>query len=149
MKIVQAAFLAVLMSLAASQAFAFLDMFSGPEAVQAENGFVRIPAAEVSDGKAHHFRFAGDEAELKFFLIRSGDRLRAAFDACDVCYHAKKGYTQDKEFMICNNCGMRFHASRIGDVKGGCNPAPLAHRVEGGDVVISVADLAEGTGFFK
>ncbi|GAB6113239.1 Fe-S-containing protein [Desulfomicrobium salsuginis] len=149
MKTVRAVFLAVLMSLAATQAFAFLDMFSGPKDVQAENGVVRIPASEVSDGKVHHFRFAGDGPELKFFLIESGDRLRAAFDACDVCYHAKKGYTQDKEFVICNNCGMRFHASRIGDVKGGCNPAPLAHRVEGGDIVISVADLAAGAEFFK
>lgn len=149
MRTVTAVIAALLLSFAATHAFAFLDFLSGPKAVQAQGGDVRIPVSEVSDGKAHHFRFAGEGPELKFFLVSSGDRLRAAFDACDVCYHAKKGYSQDKEFMICNNCGMRFHASRIGDVKGGCNPAPLRHRVEGGDVVISVADLTEGAGFFK
>jgi uncharacterized membrane protein len=149
MKTVSVLIAACLMSLAAAHAFAFMGFFSSPMAVQAQGGEVRIPVSEVSDGQAHHFSFTGDEAELKFFLIKSGERLRAAFDACDVCYHAKKGYSQDKEFMICNNCGMRFHSSRIGDVKGGCNPAPLTHRVEGGDVVIAVADLAEGTGFFK
>lgn len=149
MKTASAVIVALLLSLAATHAFAFMGFFSGPKAVEAQGGEVRIPVSEVSDGKAHHFSFSGEGTELKFFLLRSGDRLRAAFDACDVCYHAKKGYSQDKEFMICNNCGMRFHSSRIGDVKGGCNPAPLTHRVEGGDVVIAVADLAEGTGFFK
>lgn len=149
MKRVSTLLLAFVLSLAATHAFAFLDLFSGPKAVQAQGGEVRIPVSEVSDGDAHHFRYTGEGPELKFFLIRSGETLRAAFDACDVCYHAKKGYTQDKEFMICNNCGMRFHASRIGDVKGGCNPAPLRHRVEGGEVVISLADLAAGAEFFE
>jgi uncharacterized membrane protein len=50
--------------------------------------------------------------------------------------------------MICNNCGQRFHSSRINVVKGGCNPAPLERNVIGNNLVITVADVLPGSRFF-
>jgi uncharacterized membrane protein len=133
----------------AGPAQAFFGFLSQYEEVTAENGLVTIPLAQVSDGKAHHFRFEDQGVELKFFVVKSSDNvIRAAFDACDVCFHAKKGYSQDKEFMVCNNCGMRFHSSRINEVEGGCNPSPLARTVEGDSIVITTADLISGKKYF-
>ena len=56
---------------------------------------------------------------------------RAAFDACDVCYPNKKGYTQQGDLMVCNNCGLQFESTKINEVKGGCNPSPIERTLEG------------------
>ena len=134
---------------AAAPASAFLDMFAKHEEVRAENGRVTIPVDRVSDGKAHYFRFQDGGAELRFFVLKSSDGvIRAAFDACDVCFREKKGYSQDKDFMVCNNCGMKFHSSRVNEVSGGCNPSPLKRTVEGDAVVVAVSDLVAGKGYF-
>ena len=135
--------------MAAAPAPAFLGMFAKHEKVRAENGRVAIPVDRVSDGKAHYFRFQDGGTELKFFVLKSSDGvIRAAFDACDVCFREKKGYSQDKDFMVCNNCGMKFHSSRINEVAGGCNPSPLKRSVEGDAVVVAVSDLVAGKGYF-
>lgn len=97
--------------------------FSKYTAVEATNGVVTIPIADVSDGDAHYYVFNKDGFEIKFFLLKSNDGIiRAAFDACDVCFREKKGYSQEGEFMVCNNCGQRFHSSRINEVKGAATP---------------------------
>lgn len=117
--------------------------------VKAVDGEVRIPLSDVSDGDAHYYAYKHDGVEIKFFVVKSRDGvIRAAFDACDVCFPAKKGYSQDGEFMICNNCGRRFHSSQINVVEGGCNPAPLVRREEGGALVIRVEDILPGARFF-
>lgn len=67
--------------------------------------------------------------------------IRAAIDACDVCYAARKGYHQDGDELVCNNCGLHFPSNRINEVKGGCNPSPLTRTVEGNSVVIKISDL--------
>ncbi|WP_136796492.1 MULTISPECIES: DUF2318 domain-containing protein [Desulfosediminicola] len=135
--------------LLAFSSHAFFNVFGGSGKVTAVGGEVILSLAEVSDGKAHHFSYEHDKTEIKFFVMKSPDGvMHAAFDACDVCYPAKKGYSQDGDFMVCNNCGMRFHSSRINHEQGGCNPAPLNHAVKGKDLVIKVADLLPGARFF-
>lgn len=117
--------------------------------VHAENGIVSIPASSVSDGNAHYFSFESEGRSVKFFIIKSSDGIiRAAFDACDVCYPQKKGYSQDGEFMVCNNCGQRFHNGRINEVKGGCNPSPLTRTVKNGTLNINAKDIAAGAVYF-
>jgi uncharacterized membrane protein len=116
---------------------------------KAENGRIVIPVSQVNDGNAHYYKINAAGKEIKFFVVKSTDGvIRAAFDACDVCYKEKKGYTQDGEYMICNNCGQRFHTSRINIVKGGCNPSPLHRTTEGENVVITMADIQSGAGYF-
>ena len=128
---------------------AVFGLFAQKQAVKAVDGEVRIPLLEVEDGKARHYVYKTDTKEITFFLVKSPDGvIRAAFDACDVCFHAKKGYSQDGQFMICNNCGMRFHVSKINQVEGGCNPAPLNRTVSGANLVIKVADILPGARFF-
>ncbi|HAS88892.1 MAG TPA: DUF2318 domain-containing protein [Desulfovibrio sp.] len=108
-----------------------------------------IPINEVSDDKAHYYSIDLDGKEIRFFVVRSKDGIiRAAFDACDVCYRSKKGYTQQGDFMVCNNCGMRFHSTRINVVKGGCNPSPLERRTKGGKLIISLDAVKSGAMYF-
>jgi len=113
------------------------------EMLTPENDVLKISLSDIDDGKAHYFKVTADSGTLvTFFTIKSGDGvIRAAIDACDVCYRSGKGYIQDGDFMVCTNCGQRFASSRINVVKGGCNPAPLNRRVEGKYLLISMADI--------
>jgi uncharacterized membrane protein len=87
---------------------------------------------------------------IDFFVLKSHDGvLRAAFDACDVCYRERQGYRQQGDEMICVNCGQRFSSDRINEVKGGCNPAPLARNLANGNLVINEQDLRLGARYFE
>lgn len=124
-------------------------LFGKHKSIKSSGDEVRIPIKKVNDGKAHYYTYKSANTSVNFFVIKSSDGIiRAAFDACDVCFPAKKGYTQDGDVMICNNCGRRFHSSRINVEKGGCNPAPLRRQVVGDHLVIKVADIAPGGRFF-
>jgi uncharacterized membrane protein len=117
--------------------------------VRAESGEVRIPVSQIDDGKAHFFSYQAGGNTVRFFVLQSGDGvIRAAFDACDVCFREQRGYSQAGDAMVCNNCGQKFVSERINEVKGGCNPAPINRRVQNGHVVIAAADLARGSGYF-
>lgn len=107
------------------------------------NGEFRFPAASLADKKARFFSATLPNGKpINFFLIKSSDGvIRAAIDACDVCYSARKGYYQDGDVMVCNNCGQRFPSAKINEVKGGCNPAPLTRTMVGDSVVIKLSDL--------
>jgi uncharacterized membrane protein len=120
------------------------------EKVKAVNGVVSIPLAKVSDGKSHFYRFTDNGKEIDFFVVKSAKgEIKTAFDACDVCYHEKKGYQQGGQDMICKNCNKKFAIDRIGPHEtGGCNPSYLPHQQNGGNVVISVGDLKAGARFF-
>lgn len=115
----------------------------------ADNGAVSIPVSQVNDGNAHYYRIAAGGKDIRFFLIKSSDGvIRAAFDACDVCFPEKKGYRQEGEFMVCNNCGQRFHSSKINVIRGGCNPSPLERAENGGTITITMQDIQSGAKYF-
>ncbi|MDJ0721155.1 MAG: DUF2318 domain-containing protein [Desulfobacterales bacterium] len=110
---------------------------------------VTYPVAMFADGKARHFDFKDGEHTIRYFVLKSADGvLRAAFDACDVCWPAGKGYYQEGDVMVCRNCNRRFVSTKVNEVKGGCNPAPLNRRVEGDMLVIEVDDIRSGRGYF-
>jgi len=114
-----------------------------------ENGTLTIAANQVSDGNAHYYTVKSGGKDIKFFLVKSSDGvIRAAFDACDVCYPEKKGYRQEGEYMVCNNCGQRFHSSKINIIKGGCNPSPLTRDNKGETIIITMNDIASGVKYF-
>jgi len=110
---------------------------------------IKIPLAELSD-KARFFDFkTADNSAIRFFAVKSSDgAYRVALDACDTCYHAKKGYHQEGDDMICNNCGLKFPSAKINEVHGGCNPISLPRAVEGDHLVIKASDLESRKQFF-
>ncbi len=119
-----------------------------PEVV-AEGGTVRLPLSDFADGKARFYTYMNGGRPIEFFVLRSSDGVvRAAFNACDVCFEARRGYRQEGAVMVCNNCGRRFPSNQINLVQGGCNPAPLRRTIEGEWLVIDVEDLIAGQRFF-
>ena len=106
--------------------------------------------ALFDDGAARHYEYRDGDFTIKYFIIKSSDGIiRAAFDACDVCWPAGKGYVQSGDFMVCRNCGRRFASVLVNEVKGGCNPAPLNRTVQNGKLIIKVKDILEGKQYFN
>ena len=131
---------------AVAPAKAAVEQPTGP---RLEDGRLIIPARIFDDGRAKHFKFKTGDLTIRFFALRSSDGvIRAAFDACDVCWPANKGYHQDGDVMVCANCGRRFASTKINVVQGGCNPAPLRRTEEDGNVIIQAADIEQGRRFF-
>ena len=111
---------------------------------------VSFPASLFEDGKARHFEHVDGKHTIRYFVLKSSDGiLRAAFDACDVCWPAGKGYYQEGDSMVCRNCGRRFASVLVNEVKGGCNPAPLNRTIDNGQLVIQVKDIIEGRQYFN
>jgi uncharacterized membrane protein len=111
---------------------------------------VAYPLGTFEDGRARYYQMKADDGQLiKFFILKSSDGVvRAAFDACDVCWKAGLGYYQDGDNMVCRNCGQRFPSVKVNEVRGGCNPAPLRREMVDGQVVIQVRDILEGRQYF-
>ncbi len=115
------------------------------------NGKLEIPVASINDGKAHHFKVKSDDGTMvTFFVLKSADGiLRAAIDACDVCYRSGLGYYQEGDNMVCKNCGQKFASNKINVIKGGCNPAPLNRTVVGDQLVIQMRDIDMNSRYMK
>lgn len=107
--------------------------------------------ALFDDGKARYYSHAAEDGIIvKYFILKSSDGvIRAAFDACDVCWRAGKGYAQQGDAMVCRNCGRRFASVLVNEVKGGCNPAPLTRTLQGDKTIIRISDILEGKRYFN
>ena len=113
-------------------------------------GMIAYPVGLFEDGQAKHFDFQDGDLTIRYFVIKSADGvIRAAFDACDVCWPAGKGYYQEGDNMVCRNCGRKFASNLVNEVQGGCNPAPLKRSVDNGMLVIRPDDIRSGARYFK
>lgn len=128
---------------------AFTSLFGGPESVTLQNDQVTLSAEKLKPGESKHFVYKNDGMAVRFFLVRDKQGVvRAALDACEVCWHADKGYTLRDGAMLCVNCGQSFALNRIGQVRGGCNPHPLEFVLDKDSVTIQRSALAEGVRYF-
>lgn len=117
----------------------------------ARGGEVRVPLKDLEGGRAVFFEPKLESGKpVRFFVVKAADNTyRAALDACEVCFHAKKGYEQKGSDMICRNCGRDFAIGDIGPHnEGGCHPIALQQRVEGDQLVIQTGELERGTSYF-
>ena len=137
----------------ASQAdAAFFGRFGdSTENAVAKDGVITLDVSGLDKMKARHYRYREDGKAVKFFVVRDGEGVvRAALDACDVCWEAGKGYVLKGGAMLCVNCGLSFPMRRIGLAAGGCNPHPFQYKVENGSVVLTTEELLrEGTQYFS
>ena len=131
--------------------FLFLAPSGQGLSLAAQDIEVAYPVTNFRDGKAQFYQYkTNDGLTIKYFILQSSDgTIRAAFDACDVCWPEGKGYKQKGDYMVCANCGKKFASVRVGEVQGGCNPSPLKREVAGDKVVIKVKDLLEGKKYFN
>ncbi|UCG69500.1 MAG: DUF2318 domain-containing protein [Thermoplasmata archaeon] len=109
-----------------------------------------IPLSDVTDS-AKYYSYNTGTNDIKFFAVRGSDGdVHTAFDACEVCFEAKKGYYQDGGDMVCRNCGNRYTTNQIGTANqgGGCWPGYMKRTIEGDKVKIKLSELEGGSFYF-
>jgi high-affinity iron transporter len=134
-------YVAVVLMLGAEFVYArAVDQPSPAESLTATNGEVEIPLSDLSDTNLHFYTAGLNGTTVRFMVIRKpdGDYV-TALDACEIC--GAKGYKQEGQNVVCRNCGAVIYIPSIGE-KGGCNPIPVKSRIEGGEVIVNLADLA-------
>jgi len=113
-------------------------------------GTITIPLSELST-TIRKYSYDINGTTVRFFAVLGSDgKVRTAFDACQVCYRAKKGYSQAGSDVRCNNCGRQFAIDDLGTANTGkgCWPGYLPSSASGGDVEIKVSDLQNGAYLF-
>ena len=111
---------------------------------------ILIPISDIGT-TANFYSYESKGVEIKYFIVKgSDDAIHAAFDACDVCYNAKRGYRQDEDVMTCINCGLTFPINELGDTNtgGGCWPSYLAIMIDGDNIIIEKSDLEDKINMF-
>ena len=107
----------------------------------------KIPLSEITQ-TAEFYEYNSGGKTIKYFAVRADDgSVKTGFDACDVCYNKRKGYSQDGDYMVCNNCGNRYPISGLGTENrnpGGCWPGYLPSTIGGENLVIKKTDLEDG-----
>ncbi len=111
-----------------------------------------IPVSEITTS-AKYYKNTIDGVTVKYFVIEGSDgQIHTAFDACDVCYHEKRGYSQDELNMVCNNCGNQYPTNGIGSENsagGACWPGYLRTSIEDGNLIIERSELVNGKYYFE
>lgn len=124
---------------------------AGNEASAASNA-ITIPLSSLSK-EAKWFEYNVNGAKVRFFAVEaSNGSIKTAFDSCDVCYYANKGYSQEGSYMVCNNCGNKYPIDGLGTENkksGGCWPGYLPSKIEGNNLVIQEENLEAGVYRFE
>ena len=106
------------------------------------SGAIQIPLAEITDQAKYYEYQTANQKKVRFFVIKSSDGVyRAAANACVVCYREKKGYHQEGDDMVCNNCRKHFPSALVNEVTGGCNPDGIPRTIQGDKLLIAASDL--------
>jgi len=105
---------------------------------------VEIPIDSITE-QAQFFEQNVAGFTITYFAVKGSDgEIRTAFDACDVC-GGYKGYHQEGNQMVCNNCGQKFAIDSLGSKNSGsgCWPSNLGRTIEGDNLVIEVSELEQ------
>ncbi|HBH46164.1 MAG TPA: hypothetical protein DDX47_02235 [Candidatus Jacksonbacteria bacterium] len=116
-----------------------------------ENGEINLPADSISDQASFYNASMPSGKTIYFFVLKDKNGIyRAAANACQVCFGARKGFHQEGGEIVCDNCGNRYPIEKIATEKGGCNPGPISPNLEvkDGEIIITQADLEQVADFF-
>jgi uncharacterized membrane protein len=143
------AVMALLLFVSPAYAALFGIFGDSTETVVAEDGEITLDVAGIRPSDARHYRYREGKISVKFFVAR--DRhgaVRAAVDACEVCWKAGKGYVVREDAMLCLNCGRKFPLERIGILTGGCNPHPLKFTLDNNSLTVRAREALLGAAYF-
>ncbi len=103
---------------------------------------------------ARFYPYTLDGIAMEILAVRASDgTIRTALNTCQVCYDSGRGfYKQSGSFLVCQNCGNRFHIDQIERIKGGCNPVPITAELKtdlGDSIGISRQLMAAAKDFFR
>lgn len=95
-------------------------------AAQTSDDHVEILASQLSEDKISLFSVA-DNSKVELIAIKGADgKAKVALATCQSCNGSPGAYyTQKGNELQCNNCGLTFPLSVIGEEGSGCHPIML------------------------
>lgn len=114
---------------------------------------IRIVKSEITSS-ARFYPYQLDGVKMEVLAVKASDgTVRTAFNTCQVCYSSGRGYyVQSGQYLVCQNCGNRFHVNQVEVVRGGCNPIPIGEedkQDDGGYIVITKDFMAGAKDYFN
>lgn len=112
---------------------------------------LQIPTSGFETNMVRFFNTELDGKKIYFMIVKDEKGVyRAAANGCEVCFASKKGFRQEGDFIVCNNCGNQFSLDTLGVTKGGCNPGPINPDipVNNGNLIIKTSELQQVTNLF-
>ena len=124
-----------------------VNTLSPATAVTFVDGKATIPLSQVSDHDLHAFAATVNGINIRFWLYRKPDgKIATVFDACQIC--GPVGFHKGPNGVVCRNCAAPINSQSVGTA-GGCNPIPLQATVTSDAIIITEADVAAGTRYFR
>lgn len=136
-----------------SQSLSEIQFFGDKgERVVLKNGEIKLSASIFNDNKVRFYNVATTDGKtIYFFVLKDKQGIyRAAANACVVCFKTYKGFRQEGDEVVCNNCGNRYPIEKIATEKGGCNPGPINPNLEvrNGEIIIKQEDIEQVSDLF-
>jgi uncharacterized membrane protein len=118
--------------------------------VQDDGQVVRIPRAEVEDGKVHFYSYPAGGTNVDFLVRTDGKgELHVHLDACYSCYQYRRGYVVEDSDLVCIACRLEYPiADEVWDFIGACAPIPIHSTVDSDSVLIERSMLLKATRYF-
>ena len=120
-----------------------------------DDGDVIIDTSDITS-LATFVNYEVDGVTIQLIVLRATDNtIRVALNTCASCSPSPNAYfLQDGDYLVCQNCGNRFHIDEIGYKKGivkeGCQPIPLKiQSEEDNKITISIDDIVKYKDSFK
>jgi len=124
-----------------------VNTLSPATAVTFADGKATIPLSQVSDHDLHAFAATENGVNIRFWLYHKPDgKIATVFDACQIC--GPVGFHKGPNGVVCRNCAAPINSQSVGTA-GGCNPIPLQATVTSDAIIITEADVAAGTRYFR
>lgn len=125
----------------------------GVDNTGSDNTEIKIFKSEVSE-TAKFYPYKIDGTNMEVIAVKATDgTIRTALNTCQICFDSGRGYyKQEGQFLVCQNCGNRFHIDQVEKIKGGCNPVPILEsnkQDKGNYISISKEYLASQKQYFS
>jgi len=116
----------------------------------AEKPLISIDADSLKKGDVQFFVYKSSAGnKIRFLLARdSTGKIKAAFDACKLCYVYRKGYFFSDGYLVCRYCGNHYKLEAMESGEASCAPMMLPFQMDGHAVTIKAADLEGGQKLF-
>lgn len=115
------------------------------------DGLVHIDVGDLAKEQIRFYRFLNrGNQEVKFLVARDQHGvIQVGFDASETHAKVGRGFRLEGDWIIDNKCDTASRLDEINAGSGGCRPVPLAHRVEGQQVVLAQDDILKGWRLFN
>lgn len=94
------------------------------------------------------FTYNHKNKNLRFFVIKSNDKVLSFFDGCATCYKTKLGYRFENGHFICKKCNMKYSIPEMEKGFGGCFPVRIEGHIQGSKYIIPVPLIEKASGLF-